>query len=285
MYAQLGSVRFEGLKSFDRYNLKASANITQHARIDGKPRLQKVGDNLDELTIEMLLHSRFCTPEQERSTLKASMDAGEVMPLITGAGDFVGYFVIQDLEENVMHTDTQGRTIMSRLSVNLIEHYVAGNTNLAEQAAKRTAFANASNSPVSVPFTMQSQGIGKQTMGALKVAKSETISAELALNEAKVNSSKAAVKLKQAQKSLKAAQESANKFEQNLSKLQGTINNVAQLQANIAATKTYLDNAINQAGQGDVDGALAATRSAQNGLSTVSGGAANIAVLTAIRRI
>jgi phage protein U len=284
MYAQLGSVRFEGLKSFDRYSLKSSANIAQHARIDGKPRLQKIGDNLDELSLDMLLHSRFCTPEQEKATLKAAMDAGEVMPLITGAGDFVGNFVIQGIDESIMHTDAQGRIIMSRLAVSLIEHYESSNINLAVQAATRTAFANAANSPVTVPFVLQSQSAASKFVKDITDTKSGTDAAAIQLERATVAPAEATTRLKQAQEQLKKAQDAAQKAESSLQALQDKVNNFTQLKNNLELVLSNITQAIEQARDGSVSGALAATRSTQGALGGLTGASSNVAVLKAIRR-
>lgn len=284
MYAQLGSVRFEGLKSFDRYDHKASANIAQHARIDGKPRLQKIGDNLDEVSISMFLHSRFCNPEQEKATLKSAMDAGEILPLIMGTGDFVGNFVITDIDEAILHTLPDGSIVASRLNVSLLEHYEALNINTAVQAAKRTAFANASNSPVIVPFTMQSQGLSTQFFKDIQDTKSGTDAAAIQLERATVAPAEATTRLRQAQEQMQKAQAAAQKAEAGVQALQDKVSNFEQLKNNMESVLSNITQAIEQIQDGSVSGALAATRSTQGALGGLTGASSNVAVLKAIRR-
>jgi phage protein U len=284
MYAQLGSIRFEGLKSFDKYAWKAAANLAQHARIDGKPRLQKVGDNLDELQLDMLWHSRFCNPEVEANTLRDLQTAGAILPLITGAGDFVGDFVIASLDVAVLHTSPTGQWILARAQVSLLEH-VGDVTSIAAAAAKLTAFANSGNSPVTVPFTFQSQSVSSKLFGDLQALAANTSAAEVQLNAATVTPAQATTRLSQAKDLLNKAKDAADKAEGGITSLQGVVNNATQLKNNIEATKVFLTEAINQAEDGNVSGALAATRSTQGALGTLTGAGSNVAVLSAMRRI
>ncbi|STL49383.1 putative phage P2 GpU family protein [Escherichia coli] len=44
-----------------------------HARIEGKPGVQFIGDKLDMLALEFSLHSQFCQPTTELNRLREAM--------------------------------------------------------------------------------------------------------------------------------------------------------------------------------------------------------------------
>lgn len=148
MYAQLGEIQFDGLIGFDSLDQASSANFAEHAVIQGKPRLQKVGDNLDEVKASFSLHSRFCVPEDEIAKLRTAMNDGEVLPFVTGAGDVIGSFVITDLAVKPDQTDKDGKYISVSVDVTLKEFYDPALAKRKEKEAKASGFAAAQNEPV-----------------------------------------------------------------------------------------------------------------------------------------
>jgi phage protein U len=148
MYAQLGDIKFEGMLGFTDLDHSSSANYAEHALILGKPRLQRVGTNLDEVKATMLFHSRFCDPEAQISSLYSAMLDGEVMPFINGAGDVVGDFVITNISRRPEQTDALGRLIAVEVDVTMREFYDAEMIKRREEEAKANGFANAQNDPI-----------------------------------------------------------------------------------------------------------------------------------------
>ena len=130
MFAQLGNTLFENLKSFTEYSKKGSATYAEHALLDGKPRLQRTGSELDELTLSIRFHVSFCNPAKELAALKTSRDEGEVLPLLWGSGKVEGNFVITELEETIEDTDPQGNVFSYVVSCTLKEYVV---TNKLQQ--------------------------------------------------------------------------------------------------------------------------------------------------------
>lgn len=48
MFALLGDVQFDLITYFDGFESQFGADFAEHALIEGKPRLQFIGDKLDE---------------------------------------------------------------------------------------------------------------------------------------------------------------------------------------------------------------------------------------------
>lgn len=141
MYAQLGNIRFEGLKGFSNFSHERSVNYAQHELINGKPRLQAVGDNLDSISFGMYLHSEFTNPELDIETLRLSMQNREVLPLILGNGRVLGFFVIPNFSQVNSFTDPNGNLIEVTLSVELLESFTDDPLRESELQAINQAFA------------------------------------------------------------------------------------------------------------------------------------------------
>jgi len=141
MYAQLGNIRFEGLKGFSSFSHERGVNYAQHDRINGKPRLQAVGDILDTISFEMYLHSEFTNPEADIETLRLSMQNREILPLILGNGRVLGFFVIPNFSQVNSFTDPKGNLIEATVSVELLESFTDDPLREAELQAIQQAFA------------------------------------------------------------------------------------------------------------------------------------------------
>ena len=62
MFAQLGDIQFDLITYFDGINDTITYNYAEHERINNKTLLQFLGENLQEFTIKLNLHSSFCVP-------------------------------------------------------------------------------------------------------------------------------------------------------------------------------------------------------------------------------
>lgn len=113
----------------------------QHARIEGKPRLQRVGSNLTQLEVSVMLHASFCNPEIEAAQLDQLREDAQVLPLILGNGAYVGDFVIQSIERGVAVSDRRGNVVSQTLSMSLLENYTADAQARLKIRARQAAFA------------------------------------------------------------------------------------------------------------------------------------------------
>ena len=122
MWAVLGDIEFELRNQPSRQDDRITADYAQHALIQGKPRLEWVGDGLDELTLELTLHALLSDPEAQIRRLKTAMRAHEPLPYVLGSGDYRGVYLITEVGTTTRRTDAQGRLISATVSVSLLEY-------------------------------------------------------------------------------------------------------------------------------------------------------------------
>lgn len=141
MYAQLGNIRFEGLKGFSSFEESFGVNYAQHERIKGKPRLEFVGDVLDTISFDMYLHVQFSDVESDIEEIRKAMINREILPLILGNGKLVGNFVIPSFTKSTSFTDNSGNLIEVTLSIELLESFNENSLTDAKKQAIASAFA------------------------------------------------------------------------------------------------------------------------------------------------
>lgn len=118
---KLGSISFEGLKGFTSLDSSIEANYVQHALIDNKPRLQRVGTNLEEINAAIRLHTAFCVPENELAKLYEMLATSQTQPLTNGAGDYFGKFVLTSIQLTTTKTYANGRILECEAAIRLLE--------------------------------------------------------------------------------------------------------------------------------------------------------------------
>lgn len=121
MFALLGDVQFDLITYFDGFESQFGADYAEHALIEGKPRLQFIGDKLDEIRIQLAFHLHYCDPEAELAKLKEALAAHDAMALVLGNGDYKGWFVLTDVQATSKHTDEAGTLIALEASITLRE--------------------------------------------------------------------------------------------------------------------------------------------------------------------
>jgi len=185
MYAQLGTIRFEGVKGFTSLEENFAVNYAQHDRIKGKPRLEFVGDVLDTISFSMFLHSDFTNPEDDIEALKVYMLNKEILPLILGNGKLVGNFVIPNFSKTTEFTDPSGNIISATLSVDLIESFTEDPLKDADKKAKEKAFATTSRNSnirsITTPELSQGMVVSKnvsEIQSSSKIVVQQTFSVE-----------------------------------------------------------------------------------------------------------
>lgn len=121
MFALLGDVQFDIIAYFDGFESQFGADYAEHPLIEGKPRLQFVGDKLDEIRIQLAFHLHYCDPDAELVKLKDALAAHQAMALVLGNGDYKGWFVLTDVQATSKHTDKAGTLIALEASITLRE--------------------------------------------------------------------------------------------------------------------------------------------------------------------
>lgn len=141
MYAQLGDIFFQALKGFTSYEDTRETIYAQHQRIEGKPKLQRTGEALNEISLVMKFHAAFCDPEVEYDALNDHRVAGDILSLILGNGFYEGDFVITQLKKTLSQTDDDGSYIEINVEVSLLEYSDDNKIITRQQRAKLDAFA------------------------------------------------------------------------------------------------------------------------------------------------
>lgn len=121
MYAILGDFKFKDFKGFQEFRLKDETSLSEHAVIDGKPRLQATGDKLREITLKFTLHSTFSDPESDIGILQGYRRRAEIIPFLSGGGVSYGNFVIQSVETGFNQTNKSGGIISVDVELVLLE--------------------------------------------------------------------------------------------------------------------------------------------------------------------
>lgn len=126
-FALLGDVQFELITYFDGLEGHFAADYAEHALIEGKPRLQFIGDKLDEWSLKLRFHAGYCDPEAEVVKLRRVLAAHQALPFILANGEYKGEFVILDVTVTAEHTNTEGRLIAADADMKLKEHVLPRN--------------------------------------------------------------------------------------------------------------------------------------------------------------
>lgn len=122
MFAQLGDIEFELITYFSGLNESNTFNYAQHERINNKPILQYLGQDLQEQDIKLNFHASFCVPEDELKKLKNVAKKGEPLKFIKGNGEYVGVFFITEIVSATEQTSDEGDIIYIQVDLKLREY-------------------------------------------------------------------------------------------------------------------------------------------------------------------
>ena len=122
MFAQLGDIEFELITYFSGLNESNTFNYAQHERINNKPILQYLGQDLQEQDIKLNFHASFCVSEDELKKLKNVAKKGEPLKFIKGNGEYVGVFVITEIISATEQTSDEGDIIYIQVDLKLREY-------------------------------------------------------------------------------------------------------------------------------------------------------------------
>lgn len=142
MYALLGDIQFDLITYFDGMQVTFGADYAEHALIEGKPRLQFIGEKLDEFRIDLCFHVYYCDPEKELVKLQAAKKSHMAMAFVLGNGDYKGWFVLTEVQATSRETDKAGTLLSLDAGITLRE-YVGDKLNPLPPPAVRPKLAPA----------------------------------------------------------------------------------------------------------------------------------------------
>lgn len=120
-HALLGTITFGVLTCPESVDEVVSAHFAEHPLIEGKPRLQWIGDHLDEMTWQLVFHTGFCTPAIELFKLRAAILAHQPLPLVMMSGAHRGWFVPVSVRVSTRMTRYDGALLWIEASLTLRE--------------------------------------------------------------------------------------------------------------------------------------------------------------------
>ena len=122
MFAQLGEIKFDLITYFNGIEETNSYNYAEHPRINQKPMLQFLGENLQEQSIKLNFHTNFCTPELEIKKLKEAAKKATPLKFIKGNGEYIGVFVITEISSVTEQASKQGYINSIQIDLKLREY-------------------------------------------------------------------------------------------------------------------------------------------------------------------
>lgn len=117
----LGELEFSDWDMPQRFRHTEEETYSEHARIEGKPRLQWTGTKLKGVSLRFRLHSGWCDPDAMLQQLQKAKTAKKPMPLTIGSQVFKGSYVLESIDSDVDQVDLDGKVIQMDVSVSLIE--------------------------------------------------------------------------------------------------------------------------------------------------------------------
>ena len=143
MYAQLGDIKFELITYFDLLNSTQKIDYAEHATIEGKPKLQYIGEALETISIKLSFHTDFCNPQEELKKLRDAASRYEPLPFVFGNGIYKGKYVIEEIISEVIQTFNDATYINIEAEIKLKE-WVADRAITIKKEPKKTITKKAS---------------------------------------------------------------------------------------------------------------------------------------------
>lgn len=173
MFALLGPISFRLITYFEGVTNRHGYDYAEHAVIEGKPRLQWIGDDLQEVTIDLLFHVSYCNPEAELAKLRIAGSMHTALPLVYGSGHYVGMFVVKAIQSTTRQTNSRGGLVSVVARVTLLEYgglggllgaiiSVVNSAGRASGAGSNTQRAAPASSPSGDPSSVSSSSVVRQ---------------------------------------------------------------------------------------------------------------------------
>lgn len=118
-FAVLGNIIFQPLNSPQSFESSRGWDFAEHKTIESAPKLQWIGEALEEVSLDILLHVLVNNPAVDRATLYAAAGAHRALALVWGNGQHRGYYVITSIAESASKLGGDGSIISLTLKLKL----------------------------------------------------------------------------------------------------------------------------------------------------------------------
>ncbi|MCO7612867.1 phage tail protein [Pseudomonas chlororaphis] len=122
MFAILGEIEFTVAGGISGMEQRGSADWAEHSRIQGKPLLEWIGEGLEECNLTIELHPVLGDPEARLRALRLAKKKHEPLALVMGSGEYLGPYVIVDLNNVIRRATAVGQIKSASVQVSLKEY-------------------------------------------------------------------------------------------------------------------------------------------------------------------
>lgn len=122
MFAILGDIEFTVAGGISGMEHTGSADWAEHSRIQGKPLLEWIGEGLDTCNVSIELHPVLGDPEARLRALRQAKTKHEPLAFVMGSGEYLGAFVITDINTTLRRSTAQGQTTAGVVQLTLREY-------------------------------------------------------------------------------------------------------------------------------------------------------------------
>jgi len=119
MFALLGDITLEAVASPETIESARGWDFAEQKTVESTPKLQWIGNELEDITLDFVSHVSFADPAADVATLEAAGDAHRALALVFGNGEHWGYFVITKLSKSPKQLAADGSTIAIALKLTL----------------------------------------------------------------------------------------------------------------------------------------------------------------------
>lgn len=116
----VGKLSSDKVMTFTNFQRRTRARYAHHELINAKTVLEKIGDEPDQITLDIKLIRSFINPEEQAELIRTYITEGHQDFLIIGS-EVMGQFVITEVSEQKDYVDCFGRTLVSVLQVTFEE--------------------------------------------------------------------------------------------------------------------------------------------------------------------
>jgi phage protein U len=122
MFAILGDIEFTVAGGISGMEHSGSADWAEHARIQGKPLLEWMGEGLDECNLTIELHPVLGDPEERLRGLRQAKSQHQPLAFVMGNGEYLGAYVIRTISNTLRRATATGQIKAATVQLSLTEY-------------------------------------------------------------------------------------------------------------------------------------------------------------------
>lgn len=122
MFAILGDIEFTVAGGISGMEQSGSADWAEHARIQGKPLLEWIGEGLDECNLTIELHPLLGNPEERLRELRQAKSQHQPLAFVMGSGEYLGAYVITHISNAIRRATAVGQIKAATVQLTLKEY-------------------------------------------------------------------------------------------------------------------------------------------------------------------